>query len=307
MISSITRTRSSKVGRCLIPRTWRLLVTSSSTRNTSSQSSSLVAWDLDEKSKVGTITLQSPETFNALTVEMGKDFQTLVRELQVKLETQDIHAIVIQGQGDAAFSAGGNFPWLKSLRDNAVHKNVDCMLAFYNSFLCVRNLDVPTIAALHGPAMGAGACLALACDMRVCTSSGPVILGFPFSKLGIHSGMGGSWLLQHAGVSRAQVNEILLTGKSLSGQAAYDMGLVNRMATDAKDEAHKLAAEIAKQHPVAVRTMTRTLRLLDNGLQEALQREAYAQAVCYNRDDWGQGVDAIAEKRDPIFDGYHKH
>jgi enoyl-CoA hydratase/carnithine racemase len=296
MISSITR---SKVGRCLVPRTSRLLA--SSTRNTSS----LVAWDLDEKSKVGTITLQSPETLNALTVEMGKDFQTLVRELQVKLETEDIHAIVIQGQGDAAFSAGGNFPWLKSLRDNAVHKNVDIMLAFYNSFLCVRDLDVPTIAALHGPAMGAGACLALACDMRVATS-GPVILGFPFSKIGIHSGMGGSWLLQNAGVSRATVNEILLTGKSLGGKPAYDMGLVNRMAMDAKYEAHKLAAEIAKQHPVAIRMMTRTLRL-DKGLQEALHGEAYAQAVCYSRNDWGQGLDAIAEKRDPTFDGYHKH
>lgn len=284
----------------VLPRTSRL----ASTRGNST--SSLVAWDLDETSKVGTITLKSPETFNALTVEMGKDFQTLVRELQVKLETQDIHAICIQGQGDAAFSAGGNFPWLKSLRDNPVHKNVDIMLGFYNSFLCVRNLHVPTIAALQGPAMGAGACLALACDMRVASTSGPVILGFPFSKLGIHSGMGGSWLLQNAGVSRAKVYEILLTGQSLSGKEAHDMGLVNRIAVDAKYEAHKLAAEIAKQHPVAVRTMTRTLRL-DDGLQEALHREAYAQAVCYNRNDWGQGVDAIAEKRDPIFDGYHKH
>jgi enoyl-CoA hydratase/carnithine racemase len=281
----------------LVLRTARM----ASTRNTSS----LVSWNLDEKSKVGTITLQSPETFNALTVEMGKDFQTLVRELQVKLETEDIHAIVIQGKGDAAFSAGGNFPWLKSLRDNPVHKNVDCMLGFYNSFLCVRSLDVPTIAALHGPAMGAGACLALACDMRVATS-GPVILGFPFSKLGIHSGMGGAWMLQNAGVSRAKVHEVLLTGKALGGKEAYDLGLVNRLAMDAKFEAHKLAAEIAKQHPVAVRTMARTLRL-NEGLQEALHRDAYAQAVCYNRNDWGQGVDAIAEKRDPVFDGYHKH
>jgi enoyl-CoA hydratase/carnithine racemase len=301
MISSITG--SKVLGRCLVfpRRPSRFLASSTGTRNTSS----LVGWDLNETTKVGTITLQSPETYNALTVEMGKDFQTIVREVQVELETKDIHAIVIQGQGDAAFSAGGNFPWLKSLRDNAVHKNVDCMLSFYNSFLCVRDLDVPTVAALHGPAMGAGACLALACDMRVATS-GPVILGFPFSKLGIHSGMGGSWLLQNSGVSRAMVHEILLTGKSLGGKACLDMGLANRMAMDAKHEAHKLAAEIAKQHPVAVRTMTRTLRL-DNGLQECLQREAYAQAVCYNRNDWGQGVDAIAEKRDPIFDGYHQH
>ena len=250
----------------------------------SASSENLVSWHLDEATKVGTITLNSPKTFNALTVEMGQSFQALVRNLQqdaLRDPTAPLHAIVLQGAGDQAFSAGGNFPWLKSLKDNPVHINVDHMLDFYNSLLCIRTLDVPTIAALSGPAMGAGACLALACDMRVAQQDAPAVLGFPFSRLGIHSGMGGSWLLQHAGISKAMMHEILFTAKTLSATEAYELGLVNRTAENAKEGAQQLANEVSRQHPVAIRTMVRTMRGFDEGLQSTLQREAYAQGMFY--------------------------
>jgi enoyl-CoA hydratase/carnithine racemase len=68
-----------------------------------------------------------------------------------------------------------------------------------------------------------------------------------------------------------------------------------------------LATNISTQHPVAIRTMLQTIRQRqDDGLEQTLQREALAQAICYNRDDWGEGVNAIAEKRDTVFDPYHK-
>jgi enoyl-CoA hydratase/carnithine racemase len=288
-------------------------------------SSSLVSWEVDEETKIGTITLQSPETYNALTVEMGNDFRNLVQSLTADLRMHDdddddgggggnslakknkhVNVILLQSQGDNAFSAGGNFPWLKSLRHNSVHKNYDLMMHFYNSFLCIRKVPVPVVCALQGAAMGAGCCLALACDLRVAAKK-PAILGFPFSKLGIHSGMGGSWLLRQALGSQAKANEILLTGQTLSGQEALELGLVNRVADNAKEEALQLAKQVARQHPVAIRSMIQTLRIADDqGLEAVLQREALAQAMCYNRNDWGEGLDAIAEKRDPIFDDYYK-
>jgi enoyl-CoA hydratase/carnithine racemase len=145
--------------------------------------------------------------------------------------------------------------WLRSLRHNSVHQNADLMLQFYHSFLCIRKVPVPVIAALQGPAIGAGAGLALACCMRTAADK-PKILGFNFSTLGIHSGMGGSHLLEKAlGGSAAIMNEILLTGMVLSGKECFDLKLVNRFSKDAKSDAFELAERIAKQHPVAVRTM----------------------------------------------------
>lgn len=265
----------------------------------------LVSWTLDEATKVGTITLESPETYNALTVEMGKDFTNAVRDIHSQLSEKNINAMVLTGAGDDAFSAGGNFDWLRSLKEAPVHKNADAMLSFYKSFLCIRDLPVPVIAAIQGPAVGAGAGLALACDLRV-ISPGPRKFGFTFSRLGIHTGMGVSHLLQRA-VSSAQANEILLTGKFISGEESYRLGLVNRLVDhEVKKEAHLLAGEIAAQHPVSIRTMMQTLRQRqDEGLEAALLREAFAQAACYNREDWGDGLDAILERRDPSFHDYH--
>jgi enoyl-CoA hydratase/carnithine racemase len=102
--------------------------------------------------------------------------------------------------------------------------------------------------------------------------------------------------------SSAKVNEILLTGKVLSGEEAYDLGIVNWLADDAKAEAYALAKEVAQQNPLAVRTMIQMLRAQqDHGLQAALHREAYAKALSYNREDWGEGLDAALEKWDPAF------
>ena len=273
-----------------------------------SSNNSLVRWEVNPTTKVGTITLQSPESFNALTVEMGREFHALITQIRHDLTDgrHNVNAIVLQGAGDKAFSAGGNVTWLKSLRQNTIPENEELMLQFYKSFLCIRKVQVPVVAALQGPAVGAGCCLALACDLRVAAEHHPKILGFTFSKLGIHSGMGGSYLLQNALASRALSNEFLLTGKTISGEEAYRLGLVNRLSSNPKEEAHRLALEVAKQNPVAVRTMIQTLRhQQDKGLDEALCLEAKAQALCYSRDDWGEGVDAAIQKRDPVFDDYY--
>lgn len=282
----------------------------SRTLNRLLSTSSLVSWELDEVKKVGTITLESPKTYNALTVEMGREFSAAIRHIHADLTegSKNINAMVLQSSGDSAFSAGGNFDWLQSLGNYPVHKNSDAMLSFYKSFLCIRSLPVPVVAAIQGPAVGAGVGLALACDLRV-TSPGPRKFGFTFSKLGIHTGMGVSHLLQQSLGSSVKVNEILLTGRFLSGEEAFDLGLVNRLveADKVKDEAHKLAEEVAAQHPVSIRSMIQTLRhRQDEGLESTLLREAYAQAVCYNRGDWGAGLDAVVGRVDPTFDEYSR-
>ena len=292
----------------------------------------LVSWSVDETKKIGTITLNSPKTLNALTIEMGKEFETLITKLQHDLTStsddddnpnKDISVIVLCGSGDKAFSSGGDMQWLRGLKDNSVHANVDIMMNFYNSFLCIRtkNLPVPIIAAIQGPAMGAGACLALACDLRIASASDAdadsntrtstrtrPVLGFPFTKLGIPSGMGSIHLLQNVNkLSQSQVSEILLLGKSLSGEEAYELGLINKLVPhtqNVKDEAYNMALDIAtNHHPVAIRSMIRSIRLNvdEDKLIDSLYKDAHAQAMCYARNDWGEGL----HKAPPNFDNYH--
>lgn len=283
---------------------------SRSASTTAATASDLVLFSLDEKTKVATLTLNSPSTFNALTVEMGEAFEDMITNRLVPgLKSGEVNAnsLVLCGAGDKAFSAGGDLKWLKGLRHNPVHVNADNMISFYRSFLCIRDLQIPTIAAINGPAIGAGACLATACDMRVTSSRSKI--GYTFASLGIHAGMGGSHFLPLS-IGRSLANEALLTGKIFSGDEALEVGLVNKLAqTDdsaaVKGEAMELAKKIAQQHPLAVRTMTKSIRLKeDEGLDAALRLEAYAQAMCYARDDWGEGIEANVERRDGNFDDY---
>ena len=286
----------------------RGLSSSSGKSSVESNNTCLVGWEVDENTKVGTITLQSPESFNALTMEMAAAFHNTITQIRHDLTEgkQNVNSIVLMGAGDKAFSAGGNVAWLKSLRHNTIPENEALMLNFYQSFLCIRKVPVPVVAALQGPAVGAGCCLALACDLRVAAAHKAAILGFTFSRLGIHSGMGGSHLLQQVLPQTALSNELLLTGKTIGGEEALRLGLVNAVSTDPKEKARQLAIEIANQNPMAIRTMITTLRYQqDKGLDEALRLEAKAQAVCYSRNDWGEGVDAAIEKREPVFDDYH--
>lgn len=285
--------------------------TDGTTAADSSSLSQLVYLTVNEESRVATLTLNSPKTFNALTVEMGKQFQTLITTLQAQLCSGEVNAnaIVLTGAGHKAFSAGGDLDWLRGLRNNPVHVNADYMISFYKSFLCVRDLPIPVVAAINGPAIGAGACLATACDLRV-GSPNSTKIGFTFATLGIHAGMGGSHFLSRA-VGQAVANEALLTGKVFTGTEAREVGLLSRLTNsdesdDVKMVATELAEKVARQHPLAVRSMVRSIRLREDvGLETTLQREAMAQAMCYVKGDWGEGIEALVGRRDPVFHDYH--
>lgn len=271
----------------------------------------MVKFDHDKIGKIGIITLDQPKSLNALSVELGQQFKSMVDTINDSLSDPqsdlDINSIILTG-ANSTFSTGGDIVWLKNLRDNPVNYNVDIMYNFYKSFLCIRDLPVPIISVIEGNAVGAGACLAIATDIRVMSSNARI--SFNFVKLGIHSGMGCSHFLPIV-VGEAKSKEILFTGKTLKGYEAEAIGLVNQ-AVDTEmvmDEGKKLAMKIGKMHPLAVRSMVETMRTRENslggGLEAALRREALSQALCYARKDWGEGLDAAMEKRQPSFNGYH--
>src|SRR6185436_18338998 len=122
-----------------------------------------------------------------------------------------LRAVVVSGAG-SAFCSGGNTSWIASEPDATVDELRERMLPFYRAWLSIRRLEVPTIAAVNGPAIGAGLCLALACDLRYAAASAR--LGAPFVRLGMNPGMAATYLLPDA-VGEANARELLLTGRTV--------------------------------------------------------------------------------------------
>lgn len=173
----------------------------------------------------------------------------------------------------------------------------------------------PVVAAINGPAIGAGLCLALACDVRIASASAK--MGVTFVGLGLHPGMGCTHTLPKI-VGTQTASRLLLTGEVISGVEAERIGLVAAAAravdADGQEQgssadgeaaiaqAVALAAKMSRQAPVAVRATVRTLRMqVDEGFERALWREADAQAQTYATADLAEGVEAVASKSPAVF------
>ena len=141
---------------------------------------------------VALVTMDDPERRNAMTEQMGRDLATALGELG---DDPALRCVVLTGT-PPAFSAGGDLAMLEDLGRRAREDGFDAtatMRAFYDRFLAVRDVPVPVVAAINGHAVGAGLCVALACDLRIVAADARV--GLNFARIGLHPGMGGSWLL----------------------------------------------------------------------------------------------------------------
>jgi enoyl-CoA hydratase/carnithine racemase len=176
------------------------------------------------------------------------------------------------------------------------------MYAFYRTWLSIRDLEVPVLAAVNGPAIGAGLCLALACDLRYAAPTAR--FGAPFASLGMHPGMAASYLLPEAvGLPRAR--EMLYTGRIVNADEAAEMGLINRVvpAEELAAEAVATAERMAAMAPVAMRLTKAALRHGSRSYAEALEWEALAQPVTMATSDMQEGLRAQGERRKPEFKG----
>jgi enoyl-CoA hydratase/carnithine racemase len=248
---------------------------------------------------VAELVLDRPATRNAMTEPMGQDIRAAVDSLRAR---EDLRVVIVRGAG-GVFSAGGDLSFIEECAAAGAFANRCRMEDFYRLFLSVRALRVPTIAAVGGPAIGAGACFALACDLRVAAADAR--FGFTFVKLGLHPGMGATYFLPRV-VGPAAAADLLLTGRTVDAQEAARLGLVSRVVPPDRllDEARALAAEIAAGAPIATAQTALTLRgSLERTLDEALAREAHAQSIDYGTADVAEGVAAIRERRPPRFRG----
>lgn len=247
---------------------------------------------------VARIVLDNPGQRNAMSDPMTASWVAAVDELAAD---RSVRAVVVTGEG-TAFSSGGDLGWLASEPDAGVDRLRERMLPFYRAWLSIRRLEVPTIAAINGPAIGAGLCLALACDLRYAAEGAR--MGVPFVKLGLHPGMAGTYLLPDA-VGEAAARDLMLTGRLVEAEEAARIGLVSRtFPRESFDEdVLEVARGIAGTAPVASRLTTLALRQRHAGIDQALQWEALAQPVTMATEDLHEGIAAAKEKRAPSFHG----
>jgi enoyl-CoA hydratase/carnithine racemase len=247
---------------------------------------------------VVTLTLALPDRRNAMTGELTAAWAEAVAGLR---GDRSVRCVVVTGEG-TAFCAGGDLSWIAESPDLSVDSIRDRMLPFYRAWLSIRDLEAPSIAAINGHAIGAGLCLALACDLRYVARGAR--LSAPFTQLGMHAGMAATWLLPEA-VGMAAARELLLTGRAVDADEALRLGLVTGVSEPASllDDALAVAGRIASAAPVAIRLTKAGMRAGHGSLEEALQYEALAQPVTFATEDLREGLAASREKRRPTFTG----
>jgi enoyl-CoA hydratase/carnithine racemase len=254
---------------------------------------------------IATITLNRPELRNPISdLDL---IESLLGTLSAMEADPAVRVAILTGAG-SAFSAGGN---LKAMKPDSGGLNASLPARTRGNYkrgiqrlpLAFAALEVPVIAAVNGPAIGAGLDLACMCDLRVAGESAK--FAESFVKLGIIPGDGGAWLLQRiVGFSKAA--ELTLTGETIDAAEALRIGLISQVVPDAEllSAAKALAARIACNPSYAVRMAKRLLwdaQRLD--LAAVLEMSAAMQAIAHATKDNSEAVNAFLEKRKPVFTG----
>lgn len=233
----------------------------------------MVLLDAGEHPGVRVLTLNDPDRRNAIGPQMRDE---LAEAVAVVAADDTARALVVTGAG-TAFCAGADLPAVFGQPERSEAEIRRDLQHFYRSFLAVAELPIPTIAAVQGPAVGAGLNLAMCCDLRLAGQH--ATFAATFTRIGLHPGGGCSYFLVRAlGPQRAM--KVLLDGATLSAPEAVASGLALDVADDPLSAATALAARYAGLEPDLVRDVKRAVQLADQaGFAATLEFESWAQAA----------------------------
>lgn len=252
----------------------------------------LVTWRTENG--ITRLMLDRPQALNAMSWAMAGEFEKACA--QVAREKSSV--VIVCGAG-AAFSAGGDLAFIEENRKLSKPVLRRRMEAFYGAFLSVRSLPQATIAQIHGTAVGAGLCLALACDLRAVLSEAK--LGFNFVRLGLNPGMA-AWPLARAAFGDARARRLLFEAPYFTGADLHAWGAASVLGRDQEDlnaRTRVLAAGLALHSKSSMRLLKEEVRVED--LRPYLKHEAAGQAECFKGPDIAEGLAAVREKRLPLF------
>lgn len=246
---------------------------------------------------IATITLNRPDVLNAVDMDMRADFSALTERL---FFDEAVRVVLFTGAG-RAFSSGGDIGHFEQdWSTPAFRANSRRLTKFFDD---LEALEKPVIAAINGPATGAGLELALACDIRLAAEE--ATFGFRENYIGLIPGVGGcARFVRLIGVARAK--ELIFTGNMIPAREAREIGLVNRVIPGDRlmDEAREFARLLLKRAPQAVGLAKKVLNTVANVDQSSgIIMEGLAQSILLNTEDHREGLHAFREKRKPEFKG----
>jgi 2-(1,2-epoxy-1,2-dihydrophenyl)acetyl-CoA isomerase len=257
--------------------------------------------DVKAASGITTITLNRPEKLNALVGHMRRD---LAEALEHAGSDRTIRVVVITGAG-RSFCAGGDVRFMAELIERRDAEEFSRLLgAARRVVLAIRQMTKPVIAAVNGPASGAGCNLALACDLRIAATT--ATFSESFVKVGLHPDWGGTYFLPRL-VSSNKACEMFFLGESIDAQEALRLGIVNQVVEpgDLASATQSLAERLRAAPPLALASAKQAVYMSQAAeLDEMLRFETEAQMRCFESLDGCEGIRAFIEKREPHFTGH---
>ncbi|MGB9181164.1 MAG: enoyl-CoA hydratase [Pyrinomonadaceae bacterium] len=253
-----------------------------------------------EDDGIVTVTLNRPEKLNAFVGHMRRD---LAVALEQASSDRAVRVVVITGAG-RAFCAGGDVAYMEELCKRGDADEFERLLgAARRVITAIRVMTKPVVASINGPASGAGFNLALACDLRIASSSAKFCQSFV--RVGLHPDWGGTYFLPRI-VPPNKACEMFFLGDAIDAEEALRLGILNRVVApeDLEAETRKLAERLRDAPPVSVAAAKHAVYMSDKEeLERMLQYETESQLLCFQSRDGREGLRAFLEKRAPRFQG----
>jgi 2-(1,2-epoxy-1,2-dihydrophenyl)acetyl-CoA isomerase len=257
----------------------------------------------EREGNLGWVRINRPERLNSFSGTMREDLDEALAEME---NANDVRCVIITGVG-RAFSTGGDVTVMKELiEQDDIVRFESLVRAGARVVQRIDEMTKPVIAAINGPAAGAGACLALACDLRIASETATI--GFGFLRVGLHPDWGGSYFLPRV-VGPALAAEFTYTGEMINAERGERLGIFNRVvpAKELEAVARSLAGQIAAAPAATMIDLRRALRRsLLTPLATVLDAEVQAQLRAFRTPDFKEGIESFLEKRAPRF-GRHNN